>query len=79
MTAPLVTLPTDTLDTYAALLYALTHPESVDGWEDPRTDNPLEARRNVIEEALRDPFMEKQTAFVLLDELSEIITQQGKE
>jgi hypothetical protein len=34
--------------------------------------SPLEARLEVIEDALQDPFMDKQTAFTLLEEMAEI-------
>ena len=78
MTAPLVTLPTDTLDTFAALLYALTHPESIDGWEGPRTDNPLEARLANIDAALGSG-LDIETVNNLLEEKAEILTQLGKE
>ena len=48
------------------LLAAIREPESVEGW-DPRL-----ARLEAIEDALRDPFMDKATAFELLDEMASI-------
>ena len=44
-----------------------------------RNADVLRARREAIEEALRDPFMDKQTAFTLLDELAEISTKMSED
>jgi hypothetical protein len=62
-----------TPDAVSRLLTAVLHPETIEGYD------PLEARAAEIEEALNDPFIDKATAFELLDELGEITTKQGKE
>jgi hypothetical protein len=41
-------------------------------------NNPLEARARQIEADLQDPFIDKETALTLLDELAEIITQEER-
>jgi hypothetical protein len=38
-----------------------------------------DSRIQAIEEALQDPFIAKQEALALIDELAELITQEGKE
>ena len=42
----------------------------------PEVSNPLDARRWEIVAALQDEFIDKATAFELLEELAEIITRQ---
>jgi hypothetical protein len=64
--------PTETLLRIGAPFDILTAPGGELG-------EPLDVRRLQIEEALRDEFMDKATAFELLDELGEIIANQEKE
>jgi hypothetical protein len=78
---------------FISLVKRCVHPETVDGWNDPdaileraeaadlewRTREPVEARVAEIEEVLRDPFMDKQTAFTLLGELAELDIATDKE
>jgi hypothetical protein len=53
----------------------LTDPDTV---EDIAAEG-MNSRMRAIEEALQDPFIAKQEALALLDELAELITQEGKE
>lgn len=70
MTAPVIVCNYEQL---FRLFEAICHPESVEGWEFGKdTPSVLRGRLAAIEQDLRDPFMDRETAFTLLDEMAEI-------
>jgi hypothetical protein len=76
---------TDTTYSPAAvsrLLNAVLHPETVEGWQEPHdtgaTTEGLRARLADIINELDDPFIERQRAYVLLEEMESIETELEK-
>jgi hypothetical protein len=64
------------------LLTAVLHPETVEGWQEPHdtgaTTEGLRARLADIINELDDPFIERQRAYVLLEEMESIETELEK-